>query len=258
MRTMMWLSLTTFVTTASFAQTAPPASAPTPAPRRAAAAPVSRAGIALTVTQPGGMPIGGVHVSVEGLSDRSGDTNDSGQINFVGMQPGTYRALFESPKVKSFEREITVRSGQTTVVDVTLNPAPPPPAPSAPAPAEPAAANVGPVGSPQMASVPDVLGREFIGKMPRRETLLSCSGNERTMMIQLNDPLPDRLYDNADAVYYVIGGQGTAKIGGRETAIDTNGFLSVPRGTVHSFTRRGNRPLILLAVLSGEPCEAPK
>jgi mannose-6-phosphate isomerase-like protein (cupin superfamily) len=66
------------------------------------------------------------------------------------------------------------------------------------------------------------------------------------------------LYENADTAYYVIGGQGTAKIGGRETPIDTNGFISVPRGTVHSFTRRGNRPLILLAVLSGEPCEQAK
>jgi hypothetical protein len=264
MRTMMWFSLAALVTTASFAQTpAPaPAAAPAPAPRRPVAAPapaaVSRAGIALTVTDPGGLPIADVHVSIAGLSDRSGETNGSGQINFVGMQAGTYRALFESPKVKAFEREITVRAGQTTTLDVMLNPAPPPPPAPAPPPPQPAAANVGPVGSPQMASVPDVLGREFIGKMPRRETMLACSGTERTMMIQLNEPLPDRLYDSADASYYVIGGQGTAKIGGRDTMIDTNGFISVPRGTVHSFTRRGNRPLILLAVLSGEPCEQAK
>jgi len=214
----------------------------------------------MTVTDPGGLPIAGVHVSIAGLSDRSGDTNDNGQINFVGMQAGTYRALFESPKVKSFEKEVIVLAGKTTSLDVTLNPAPPPPAPPPPPPPPPpaAASPAGPVGAPQMAAVPDVLGREFIGKMPRRETLLSCSGSERTMMIQLNDPLPDRLYDNADVAYYVIGGQGTAKIAGRETMIDTNAFISVPRGTTHSFTRRGNRPLILLAVLSGEPCEQPK
>src|SRR5205823_9656071 len=142
--------------------------------------------------------------------------------------------------------------------DVTLNAAPPPPAPPPPPPPPVAASNTGPVGAPQMAAVPDVLGREFIGKMPRRETLLSCSGTERTTMIQLNDPLPDRLYDNADVAYYVIGGQGTAKVAGHETMIDTNAFVSVPRGTVHSFARRGNRPLILLAVLSGEPCEQAK
>ena len=213
----------------------------------------------MTVTDPGGLPIAGVHVSIAGLSDRNGDTNDSGQINFVGMQAGTYRALFEGAKVKPFEKEIIVNAGKTTMLDVTLNAAPPPPAPPPPPPPPPAAASpTGPVGAPQMASVPDVLGREFIGKMPRRETMLSCSGNERTMMIQLNDPLPERLYDNADVAYYVIGGQGTAKIAGHETMIDTNAFVSVPRNTIHSFTRRGNRPLILLAVLSGEPCEQAK
>ena len=42
------------------------------------------------------------------------------------------------------------------------------------------------------------------------------------------------------------------------TATGTNGFLSVPRGASHSFERRGNRPLVLLAVLGGEPCEAAK
>jgi len=266
---MMWFSFAVFAATTSFAQAPPPAApagaapaAPAaPAPRRPAApapAPVSRAGIALTVTDMTGLPIAGVHVSIAGLSDRSGETNESGQINFVGMQPGTYRAIFESPKVRSFEREVTVAAGKTTVLDITLNPAPPPPAPPPPPPAPAPAAVVGPVGAPQTASVPDVLGREFIGKMPRRETMLSCSGNERTMMIQLNDPQPDRLYDDVDAAYYVIGGQGTVKIGGRETMIDTNAFISVPRGTVHSFMRRGTRPLILLAVLSGEPCEQAK
>jgi mannose-6-phosphate isomerase-like protein (cupin superfamily) len=85
--------------------------------------------------------------------------------------------------------------------------------------------------------------------------MLSCSGNARTMMIQLNMPMPDRLYEAADAAYYVVGGEGTVRIQGRETKLTTNGYVSVPRNTAHSFVRAGRRPLILLAVLSGEPCE---
>jgi hypothetical protein len=30
----------------------------------------------------------------------------------------------------------------------------------------------------------------------------------------------------------------------------------VPRGTPHGFVRKGKRPLIVLALLSGEPCSA--
>lgn len=77
-------------------------------------------------------------------------------------------------------------------------------------------------------------------------------------MLQLNEPLPERMYESADAVYYVVGGEGNARVSGRESRLNTNAFLSVPRGTPHAFERRGNRPFILLAVLSGEPCETAR
>jgi hypothetical protein len=156
-----------------------------------------------------------------------------------------------------------VRPGQVSDVDVMLNAAPvvaasPQPLQQAEEPVTPPAGAPGPTGMPQAVSVPDLLERNYVGTQPRRETLLACSGNMRTTMIQLNMPLPERLYAAADAAYYVIGGEGAVRIGGRDTKLATNGFVSVPRGTPHSFTRTGRRPLILFSVLSGEPCEQPK
>jgi Carboxypeptidase regulatory-like domain len=269
MRTLFYLSLSVLLAHTSFAQTpAPPApqapAAPAaPVPRRAPApAPASRSGIALTVTDARGLPISGVRVTVAGQSDRSGETNDRGQANFVGMQAGTYRLRFDGDNVITFEREVTVRSGQPTSFDVMLNPAPPPPAaPPPPPPAtqpQPSSAPVGPIGQPGVTSVLDVLDKQFVGKAPRRDTLIACSGNTRTMLIQLNEPLPERLYEAADAEYYVVGGEGTARIAGREMPILTSSTVSVPRGTRHSFAKKGNRPLILLSVLGGEPCEQAK
>jgi len=216
----------------------------------------------MTVTDAHGLPIPGVRVTIAGPSDRNGETDDGGQVNFVGMQPGTYRARFDADKVISFEREVVVRAGQPTGVDVTLNLAPPtaapPPAP-APAPAAATAeAAVGPAGMPAATSVIDLLDKQFIGKQPRRETLIACTGNTRTMMIQLNEPLPERLYDAADVAYYVVGGEGTARLAGRDTTLVTSSVVSVPRGTSHSFAKKGNRPLILLSVLNGPPCEQAK
>jgi hypothetical protein len=216
----------------------------------------------MMVTDPHGLAIPGVRVTIAGPSDRGGETDDRGQVNFVGMQPGTYRVRFDGDKVISFEREAIVRSGQTTTVDVVLNPAPPPPPAPAPpppaAPPPPVAEQVGPIGQPGITSVLDVLDKQFVGKAPRRDTLIACSGNTRTMLMQLNEPLPDRLYEAADVEYYVIGGEGTAKIGGRDMPIVTSSVVSVPRGTRHSFAKKGNRPLILLSVLGGEPCEQAK
>jgi hypothetical protein len=265
--TLLCLSLLFLLANGSFAQTpapaaqtAPPAQAP-PAPRRAPApAPASRTGVAITVTDSHGLPIPAVHVTIAGPSDRNGETDERGQINFVGMQPGTYRARFDGEKLVTFEREAVVRAGQPTVIEVTLNAAPPPPAPPPPPPVtqQPSSAPAGPTGQPGITNVLDVLDKQFVGKAPRRETLVACSGNTRTMLIQLNEPLPERLYDAADAEYYVIGGEGTARMAGRDMPIVTTSVVSVPRGTPHSFTKKGNRPLILLSVLGGEPCEQAK
>jgi hypothetical protein len=262
-RMLLCFSLVVSTVSASFAQTSTAPTAQTaPAVRRPAApAPPSRAGVAITATDTRGLPLPGVRVTIAGPSDRSGETDSSGQVNFVGMQPGTYRVRFDGDKVISFEREVGVRAGQPTGIDVTLNMAPPPaPPPSAPVAQQPpsSSAPVGPIGQPGITSVLDLLDKQFVGKAPRRDTLLACSGNTRTMLIQLNEPLPERLYDAADAEYYVVGGEGTARIAGREMPLVTSSAVSVPRGTRHSFAKKGNRPLILLSVLGGEPCEQAK
>jgi mannose-6-phosphate isomerase-like protein (cupin superfamily) len=261
--TLFFFSLALAVGSTAYAQpaAATPAPAQPAAPAPAAqrrAAPAPRGGIAITVTDPHGLPIPGVHVTIDGSSDRSGDTNDSGQVNFVGMQGGTYRARFDGDKVISFEREIAVRSGQPTVIDVTLNPAPPPPAPP-PAPVQPAPQEVvGPPGMPQVLSIVDLAEKQLSGNTPRRETLVSCSGNTRTTLVVLNQDQPDRLYDGAEVEYYVVAGQGAVRLNGRDTALSAGSYVSIPRNTSHSIARRGNRPLILLSVLSGEPCEEAK
>ena len=216
--------------------------------------------MAITLTDQIGATLQGVRVTVFGATDRNGETNASGQLNLPGMMAGTYRLRFASDKVITFEREVTVAQGRVADVDVALNPAPkpvaPPPPPPTPPPVEAPKAAAGPTGQPQSLSIPDLLEKDFIGKQPRRESLLSCSGNTRTTMLQINEPLPERRYAEGDIIYYVLGGEGTLKQNGRDSRVATNTFISVPRGTSHSFERRGNRPLILLAVLGGEACEA--
>jgi mannose-6-phosphate isomerase-like protein (cupin superfamily) len=222
------------------------------------AQPAGRSGIAVTVTDPAGATLGGVNVHLMGPTERTAETNDSGQVNFTQLQAGTYRLRFSGDTVVTLERDVTLAAGRTADVDVTLNEAPPPRVVEiekpAPAPASTGGA-AGPVGQPQTLNVADILEKNFIGRQPRRETLISCSGNVRTTMLQLNEPQPDLLYDTGDASYYVLAGEGTARIDGREIRLETNGFVSVPRGTTHSFTRRGNRPLVLLTTLGGPPCE---
>ena len=265
--TLLCLSLLFILANGSFAQTpapaaqtAPPAPAP-PAPRRATApAPASRTGVAITVTDSHGLPIPAVHVTIAGASDRNGETDERGQINFVGMQPGTYRARFDGEKLVTFEREVVVRSGQPTGIDVTLNAAPPAPAPPKAPVAETRAAApvVGPPGMPQILSIVDLAEKQLSGNQARRETLVACSGNTRTTLVVLNQDQAERLYDGAEIEYYVVAGQGAVRLNGRDTPLSAGSYVSVPRNTSHGIVRRGNRALILLSVLSGEACEEAK
>jgi mannose-6-phosphate isomerase-like protein (cupin superfamily) len=216
--------------------------------------------MAITATSPQGATLPDVRVSISGPTERSDQTDASGQLTMPSLLTGTYRIRFEGEKVTTFEKEVTVQTGKVTQVDVMLNPSPEPKVVVAPAPASTASAAppVGPKGQPQTLGVESVLEKEFIRDQPRRESLLACSGNERTTMIQLNKAMPERLYEDADAVYYVLGGEGTMQLNGKSTQLGLNAFVSVPRGTAHSFTNRGRRALVLLAVLSGEPCEEAK
>jgi hypothetical protein len=264
MRIVLLLSLVALPVHLS-AQTPPPATqAPAPTTQKPAAPPAApkprpaqRTALVVTVTDPSGATIPGVRVDMMGAADRTGETDESGQLRFANVRAGTYRVRFSGEGLIPFERETIVRAGQTSELDVTLNRAPETkqPEPVAPAPAPAAAPAPGPPGEAKLLSILDLLEKDFIGRQPRKESLLGCSGNMRTTMIQLNEPQPERLYESAESAYYVLGGEGAIRLGGRESSLVTGSFVIVPRGSAHGFTRKGRRPLILLAVLSGEPCQ---
>jgi mannose-6-phosphate isomerase-like protein (cupin superfamily) len=111
---------------------------------------------------------------------------------------------------------------------------------------------------PQVLSIVDLAEKQLSGNQPRRETLVACSGNTRTTLVVLNQDQPERLYEGAEIEYYVVAGQGTVGINGRDTPLAAGNYVSVPRNTNHGIVKRGNRGLILLVVLSGVPCEQAK
>ena len=233
-----------------------------PAPPRAAvAASNAKTTIVIEVTNPRGLGIQDIRVELAGPIPRDGTTDASGFIRFLGLRPGTYRARFSGENVVTLEKEIVVVAGRTTETEATLNPAEPrpeapPPPPAAAPPPPPAPPVVGPTGKPQVTSLIDILERERMPRgQTRLETLVACSGNTRSTLIQLTQDQPQRVYEGAEVVLYVIAGEALVAVGSREGAVQPGGFISVPRATTFTVRRRGNKPLMALAVLAGEPCE---
>lgn len=231
-----------------------------PAPRRAAPAPAQTASlnVTFTVTDGVGQPIEGVSVTADGPLNRSGSTDSAGVLRIQGLRVGTYRVRFDAEGYLSFEKEIVTRAGQKVLdVPVTLTDAPkvePPPPPPPPKPVE---AALPPPGDPKTLVLPDWIEQNFISnREPHKESLIGCSGVGQAMVWQVREPWTGRQHDGADGMFYVVGGEGTLRLGSREITVGAGSFAVVPRGTSYGFTRRGRNPLIVLGVLAGAPCAA--
>jgi mannose-6-phosphate isomerase-like protein (cupin superfamily) len=220
--------------------TAPPAAAPTTA--------------TITVTDLSGAPLADVRVVLTGSLDRSGSTQSNGTVRFDGLRAGTYRLRFEKPGFVQFEREIDVRAGQPAPTpSVALSPAAAPPPPPAPEP--PKTAALPPPGKAVTVNLPDYIERNLItATQPQKVSALSCSGLGNTVLWQVREPWENRQHEKADAMLYIVAGEGTLRLGSADVTVVAGSFTQVPRGTTYSVTRRSRTPVIILATLVGEAC----
>jgi mannose-6-phosphate isomerase-like protein (cupin superfamily) len=230
-------------------------------PAAAAQAPKAAAGAStttttFTVTDLSGAPLADVHVTLTGTLDRSGSTGTNGILKFDGLRPGTYRARFEKEGYVLFERELEIRAKQAALTpSVALTPAPvvAPAAPPTPEPAE--VAPPPPPGKAITVNVPDFIERNFIPtSQPQKVSEVACSGLAHTVLWQVREPWENRTHDTADAMLYVVGGEGTVRIGAADLAVRAGTFAQIPRATAYSVTRRGRNPIIILATLVGDAC----
>lgn len=237
----------------------PPGTTPAPRPRQAASN--ATAVLTVSVTDAAGAGISDVRVTAKGPLDREGVTTAAGQVRLLGIRPGTYRLRFDKEGYVSLEKEVSWRAGTSApVTDATLTaaPAPPPPPPPPPEPAKPAEPSFVPdlpAGKPSTISLLDYVERNFISnKEPQKESLVGCSAGAQSWLWQVREPWQGRKHETAELMLYVVGGDGTLRLDGRDVPVAAGSFAVVPRATEYGFTRRGRNPLILLATLSGPPC----
>jgi mannose-6-phosphate isomerase-like protein (cupin superfamily) len=250
------------------AQTTPPPKPQAPAPSkpvqttgqsaRTTTAAAARLALSVLVTAMDGKTLPDVSVKASGPVEREASTDPSGNVNFTNMAAGTYRLRFEHDQFITFEKEVAIARGGPIRVAVTLNPAPAPPAApakvEAPPPPTPTAA---PAGNYQASSydIPDLF--EKSGGSAKRPNV-GCTASSVSTLIQLRDPLAEHTHDDQDELIYVVAGEGLHKVGTREHALAGGVFVSIPRGTPHSITRKGRQPLVIISTLTGTPCQSEK
>lgn len=204
---------------------------------------------AIFVADPAGTQVPNVLVTVEGPTARSART-EGGRIAFEGLRPGSYRLRFEREGFITLERELNARGGAPIDVKVTLNPAPvPAPPPEATEPPAP------PVDAkPAVFDVPAVFEKEFVGRGAGKSTPLACGEDGSATLIQVREPLARHAHSESDEFLYVIGGEGSAHVGGRAERLAAGILLFVPRGAPHAIAASGRNPLVLLSTMAGDGC----
>jgi hypothetical protein len=253
--------------------TTPPATAPAAAPEQPATKPPaprprssssssggSSATLTMTVkvTDSTGAPLVGAKVTATGPVTRSTVTDATGGVRFLAMRAGTYRLRFESPATITLERDVTLRAGGEPI-DVSLSPAPPPPPPPpAPEPTrtEPIAGRGGAAPpQPRTVAIPEFVERNMLGsREPAKTTLVACGGTSTTNLIQIRDPLKDQINQDADALLYVVGGEGLLALPIADVQLAAGTFSLIPRNTTYTLQRKGRTALIVLVTLTDTNC----
>ena len=114
-----------------------------------------------------------------------------------------------------------------------------------------------PPGAPRTLGIPEFLEKNFItNREPQKENLIGCSGVGQALLWQIREPWTGRQHQSADAMFYVVAGEGRLRLGDREFTVASGAFAVVPRGTTYNLSRSGRNPLMVLAVLAGVPCAA--
>lgn len=205
---------------------------------------------AIVVSDPSGAPIPGVKVVLTGAAERTTRT-EGGRAVFEGLPPGAYRFRFDRDGFVPLERELTGRGGAPIDVKVTLTPEPPPPPPP-PAPAPPPP-------PPRIDAklvvldMPAFIERNYVGKSAAKTTQLGCSTGGTATLVQINEPLAEHTHPDADEFVYVIAGQGSANLAGRQEPLSAAVFLMIPRGMPHALTVT-KKPLVFISTRAGESC----
>ena len=245
----------------AYAQTppaAPPATPPAkPAPARAAASvPTKPATVTVQVTDGNGTPLADTTVTtVTGVVSREGLTTADGAMRMMNMRPGTYRLRFEREGSITLEREVIIRAGESSTLDVALNAAPPPPKAPEPVAPPPMFPTLGPPGDPKVVPVPLFLEKNFIGgREARKDSALGCTSTGTATLHQLRDAWLTHNHDNADEWIYVVAGEGTLRIGTSEQKVQAGTFSLIPHTVTHALIPQGRNPLIVTSVMSGPPC----
>ena len=82
---------------------------------------------------------------------------------------------------------------------------------------------------------------------PAKTTQVACGATSVTNVVQIREPLKDLAHPDAEALIYVVGGEGLLVLPIADVPLSAGTFSLVPRGTTYTLQRRGRSGLVAAA-----------
>ena len=105
-----------------------------------------------------------------------------------------------------------------------------------------------------IAEMADQMIRELKDTQPIIEREIGCSFQTSSRLIVARENIALHRHADADEMLYILAGEATLSMGDKDQVVGAGWVGLAPRGTTHSFTRRGRTPIAILSVRSGEAC----
>jgi quercetin dioxygenase-like cupin family protein len=109
-------------------------------------------------------------------------------------------------------------------------------------------------GSPKVLSIPDLAEQMLKDSAPTVDRQLGCSGVTETTLVVARENVAAHQHADMDELLYLVAGEATLTIDGKDQNIMAGWYGLVPRGMSHALTRKGRNPIVFLLVHSGKPC----
>jgi len=244
-------------------QTPTPTVSPKPAPSSPPATQGTAAArpgaVVVTVLNEKGEPLTGATVTTRGAVDRAGTSGADGVVTLQNIPVGTVRVRITRDGFITLEKEVTIRSAARTNTEAALAAAPTPaptPTPSpTPTPETRPTTPAGTPGTQKVVSIPDLAEQMLKDTQPFVGRQLSCSGVLETTLVVARENVAPHRHADVDEMLYLVAGEASLMINGKEQSIVAGWYGLVPRGLEHGLTRRGRNPMVFVLVHSGKPCE---
>jgi mannose-6-phosphate isomerase-like protein (cupin superfamily) len=107
-------------------------------------------------------------------------------------------------------------------------------------------------------SLLDLTEKSLSGREPVKTVAVGCSGLNHSQLLVVRDATRPASRPDVDEALYLIAGEATLSLGGRDQSITPGWFSLVPRGTAYGIVKKGRNPAVLLSVVAGTPCSAPQ